>query len=219
MVRIYEKAPDFTAPAATGKGELVEISLSALRGRWVVLFFYPLDFTFVCPTEIQEFSRRVREFDALGARVIGCSVDSVYSHKAWIEHGLGEIAIPLVADITKRIARDYGALLEDKGIATRATFVIDPDGVVQHATINNLGVGRSVDETLRVLQAFGKRQPLLLHPRQDVVAGAVEDAVQSRYAVGDEPLGDRGHDRDAAPTGNTRRHPPCSGTRSSATRG
>ncbi len=166
MVRVYEKAPDFTAPSATGKGEIGETSLAAQRGKWVVLFFYPLDFTFVCPTEIQEFSRRVREFEALGARVIGCSVDSVYSHKAWIEHGLGEIAIPLVADITKRIARDYGALLEDKGIATRATFVIDPDGVVQYACFHNTAIGRSVSETLRVLEALqtGEKCPVEWRP-------------------------------------------------------
>src|SRR5512137_847551 len=128
MVQVLEKDPDFTAPAATGKGELVEISLSAYRGKWVVLFFYPLDFTFVCPTEILEFSKRAREFEALGAKVLVCSIDSQIAHKAWIEHGLGELSIPLVADVTKRIARDYGALLEDKGIATRATYIVDPEG-------------------------------------------------------------------------------------------
>jgi alkyl hydroperoxide reductase subunit AhpC len=154
MVTVYEKAPDFTAPAATGKGEFVEVTLSSLRGRWVVLFFYPLDFTFVCPTEILEFSKRSREFEALHASVLGCSVDSPYAHKAWIENGLGELAIPLVSDITKRISRDYGALLEDQGIATRATFVIDPQGVVQYACFHNTAVGRSVSETLRVLEAL-----------------------------------------------------------------
>ena len=166
MVQVYEKAPDFTAPAATGKGELVQVRLSELRGKWVVLFFYPLDFTFVCPTEILEFSKRAGEFEALGAKVVGCSVDSEYSHRAWIEHGLGELRIPLVSDITKRISRDYGALLEDKGIATRATYVIDPDGVVQYACFHNTAIGRSVSETLRVLEALqtGEKCPVEWRP-------------------------------------------------------
>jgi len=166
MVRVYETAPDFTAPTASGKGEIGEVTLSALRGRWVVLFFYPLDFTLVCPTEIQEFSKRSREFEALGTRVLGCSVDSVHAHKAWIEHGLGELAIPLVSDITKRIARDYGALLEDRGIATRATYLIDREGVVQYACFHNTAVGRSVSETLRVLEALqtGEKCPVDWRP-------------------------------------------------------
>jgi peroxiredoxin (alkyl hydroperoxide reductase subunit C) len=166
MATVYDRAPDFTAPAATGKGEIVEVSLAALRGKWVVLFFYPLDFTTVCPTEILEFSKRAREFEALGARVLGCSVDSQFSHKAWIEHGLGDLAIPLVADITKRIARDYGALLEDRGIATRATYIIDPEGVVQYACHHNTAIGRSVSETLRVLEALqtGEKCPVDWQP-------------------------------------------------------
>jgi alkyl hydroperoxide reductase subunit AhpC len=162
MVQVLQKAPDFTTPAAWGKGEIRPVSLSSYRGRWVVLFFYPLDFTFVCPTEILEFSKRAGEFEALGAQVIGCSVDSEYSHKAWIEHGLGELAIPLASDLTKSIARSYGALLEDRGIATRATYVIDPQGVVQYACYHNTAVGRSVSETLRVLEALqtGEKCPV-----------------------------------------------------------
>jgi len=166
MVAVLEKAPDFTAPAATGKGEFLEVSLKSHRGRWVVLFFYPLDFTFVCPTEILEFSKRAREFEALGAQVMGCSVDSEYAHRAWIENGLGELRIPLVSDITKRIARDYGALIEDEGIATRATFLIDPEGIVQYACYHNTAVGRSVSETLRVLEALqtGEKCPVDWRP-------------------------------------------------------
>ncbi len=166
MVTVYEKAPEFTAPAVTGKGEFTEVRLSALRGKWVVLFFYPLDFTFVCPTEILEFSKRSGEFERLGAQVVGCSIDSQYAHRAWIEHGLGELSIPLVADVTKRIARDYGALLEDKGIATRATYVIDPEGVVQYAAYHNTAIGRSVSETLRVLEALqtGEKCPVEWRP-------------------------------------------------------
>ena len=162
MIQVLQKAPDFTTPAAWGKGEIRPVSLSSYRGRWVVLFFYPLDFTFVCPTEILEFSKRAGEFEALGAQVIGCSVDSEHSHKAWIEHGLGELAIPLASDLTKSIARSYGALLEDRGIATRATYVIDPQGVVQYACYHNTAVGRSVSETLRVLEALqtGEKCPV-----------------------------------------------------------
>ena len=162
MVRVYEQAPGFTAKAASGTGDISEVKLSDYRGKWVVLFFYPLDFTFVCPTEILEFSRRSGEFAKLGTQVLGCSVDSEYSHRAWIEHGLGELAIPLVSDITKEIARSYGALIEAKGIATRATFIIDPQGVVQYASFNNTAVGRSVSETLRVLEALqtGEKCPV-----------------------------------------------------------
>jgi peroxiredoxin (alkyl hydroperoxide reductase subunit C) len=166
MVQVLQKAPDFTTPAAWGKGEIRPISLASYRGRWVVLFFYPLDFTFVCPTEILEFSKRAREFEALGAQVIGCSVDSEHSHRAWIEHGLGELHIPLASDLTKSIARSYGALLEDRGIATRATYVIDPQGVVQYACYHNTAVGRSVSETLRVLEALqtGEKCPVDWRP-------------------------------------------------------
>ena len=128
-------------------------------GKWVVLFFYPLDFTFVCPTEILAFSDRIGEFKALGAEVFGVSVDSRFSHLAWTEKkrqegGISGLAYPLLEDLTKTIARDYEVLDAAGAVALRGLFIIDPQGVVQHATINNLGVGRDVDETLRVLQAF-----------------------------------------------------------------
>src|SRR5512135_574409 len=106
MSMVTRKAPEFELDGVVG-GDLGKVSLASYRGRWVVLFFYPLDFTFVCPTEILEFSKRAGEFEALGAQVIGCSVDSEHSHRAWIEHGLGELAIPLASDITKSIARSY----------------------------------------------------------------------------------------------------------------
>jgi alkyl hydroperoxide reductase subunit AhpC len=162
MVTVLQPAPDFRATAVWGKGEYRDLALSDYRGRWVVLFFYPLDFTVVCPTEIMEFSKRSREFEALGAQVIGCSVDSQHSHRAWIERGLGELAIPLVADLTKGIARSYGALLEDLGFATRATYIVDPAGIVQYACHHNTAVGRSVSETLRVLEALqtGEKCPV-----------------------------------------------------------
>lgn len=160
MVQVLQKAPDFQAKAVVGKGDFTTVSLSDYKGKWLVFFFYPLDFTFICPTEIQEFSRRHEEFKALNAEVLGASVDSEHSHKAWINNGLGELNYPLLADFKKEISQAYGALLED-GFSTRATFIIDPDGVVQYANYHNPNVGRSVSETLRVLQACqtGERCP------------------------------------------------------------
>ena len=150
-------APDFTAQAVFDQ-EFVETTLKQYRGKYVVLFFYPLDFTFVCPTEITAFSDRYSEFSALNAEVLGVSVDSQFSHLAWIqtdrkEGGLGDLAYPLVADLTKEISSSYQVLTEE-GVALRGLFIIDKEGIVQHATINNLAFGRSVDETLRTLQAI-----------------------------------------------------------------
>ena len=166
MVTVLQKAPEFRAPAVFGKGEVREVALSGFAGKWVVLFFYPLDITAVCPTEILEFSKRAREFEGLGAAVLGCSVDSQHSHKAWIEKGLGELNLPLISDLTKSIARSYGALLEDKGFATRATYVIDPQGTVQYASYHTPAVGRSVSEVLRVLEALqtGEKCPVDWRP-------------------------------------------------------
>ena len=155
---VGQQAPSFKAPAFDN-GQIREISLSDYRGKWIVLFFYPLDFTFVCPTEILEFNKKTDEFKKKNAQLIGASIDSVYSHKAWCElsqdkGGIGKLNFPLISDITKHLSRDYGVLLEDKGISLRGTFVIDPEGKVRAATIHDLQVGRCVDETLRVLQAF-----------------------------------------------------------------
>nr|6J13_A Chain A, 2-cys peroxiredoxin [Chlamydomonas reinhardtii]6J13_B Chain B, 2-cys peroxiredoxin [Chlamydomonas reinhardtii]6J13_C Chain C, 2-cys peroxiredoxin [Chlamydomonas reinhardtii]6J13_D Chain D, 2-cys peroxiredoxin [Chlamydomonas reinhardtii]6J13_E Chain E, 2-cys peroxiredoxin [Chlamydomonas reinhardtii]6J13_F Chain F, 2-cys peroxiredoxin [Chlamydomonas reinhardtii]6J13_G Chain G, 2-cys peroxiredoxin [Chlamydomonas reinhardtii]6J13_H Chain H, 2-cys peroxiredoxin [Chlamydomonas reinhard len=150
-------APDFKAQAVFDQ-EFQEITLSKYRGKYVVLFFYPLDFTFVCPTEITAFSDRYKEFKDINTEVLGVSVDSQFTHLAWIqtdrkEGGLGDLAYPLVADLKKEISKAYGVLTED-GISLRGLFIIDKEGVVQHATINNLAFGRSVDETKRVLQAI-----------------------------------------------------------------
>lgn len=158
VATVREAAPVFSGKAVVD-GNIREISLNDYKGKWVVLFFYPLDFTFVCPTEITAFSDRVEEFKKIGAEVVACSVDSEYSHLAWVntqrkKGGLGEMKIPLLSDLTKDISRDYGVLIEDKGIALRGLFIIDPNGVVRHITINDLPVGRSVDEVLRVVQAF-----------------------------------------------------------------
>jgi len=150
-------APDFTAQAVMEDGSFKEIKLSDYRGKYVVLFFYPLDFTFVCPTEIIAFSDRVEEFAKLNTQVIGVSVDSHFSHLAWRntdrnEGGIGQIQYPLVADLNKKIAADYDVLLDD-GIALRGLFLIDKEGVVQHQVVNHLPLGRSVDETLRMVKA------------------------------------------------------------------
>jgi len=133
--------------------------VSFLQGKkYVVLFFYPLDFTFVCPTEITAFSDRMGEFSSINTEVLGVSVDSQFSHLAWIqtprtEGGVGDLAYPLVSDLKRTIAEDYGVLSAD-GVALRGLYIIDKEGVIQHSTINNLSFGRSVDETLRVLQAI-----------------------------------------------------------------
>jgi len=160
-VTIQKPAPDFNAEAVQGT-EFTEVKLSALKGKYVVLFFYPLDFTFVCPTEIIAFDQKYDEFKKRGAEVIGCSVDSKFSHLAWQKvsrdaGGLGGVRYPLVADITKQIARDYGVLVEDggdAGVALRGTFVIDKKGNVRHSTINDLPLGRNIDEYLRLIDAI-----------------------------------------------------------------
>jgi peroxiredoxin (alkyl hydroperoxide reductase subunit C) len=159
------EAPDFRATAVVDQ-EFRDLSLRDYRGRDVVLFFYPLNFTFVCPTEITAFSDRHAEFARLGAVILAVSVDSPYSHLAWVQTerrsgGLGDVAYPLVSDLTKEIARAYHVLDEEAGTALRGLFLIDPDGVIRHSTVNDVAVGRSVDETLRVLQAFQlvRKQP------------------------------------------------------------
>ena len=153
MPMIGQPAPQFTSPGLVN-GEFKDVNLSDYKGQWVVLFFYPLDFTFVCPTEITQFRDRLAEFKKAGAQVIGASVDSVHSHRRWCKDDLGELGYPLLGDITKRVARDYGALLEDKGIATRATYIIDPEGNLQYSALHNLNVGRDAGEILRVLQGL-----------------------------------------------------------------
>ena len=159
-IQVGQSAPDFTAVAVMGDGEFKEdFKLSDYKGKYVALFFYPLDFTFVCPTEIIEFNRKLEKFRAKDVEVIGVSIDSQFSHWAWRntpvdQGGIGEVQYPLVADINKTISRDYGVLLEDAGVALRGTFLIDKDGVLQHSTINNLGLGRNIDETLRMVDAL-----------------------------------------------------------------
>ena len=156
---VQKEAPDFSANAVMPDGSFQEVKLSDYKGKHLVLFFYPLDFTFVCPTEIIAFSDRLKEFHDRGAEVLGVSIDSHFSHLAWRntprkEGGIGEVAYPLLADLDKSIARKYGVLLEQPGIALRGLFIIDKLGVIRHVTINDLPLGRNVDEVLRVIDAM-----------------------------------------------------------------
>jgi peroxiredoxin (alkyl hydroperoxide reductase subunit C) len=156
---IKKPAPDFTAEAVLKNGDFSEISLSSFKDKkYIALFFYPLDFTFVCPSEIIAFSKRVNAFDELNTQILGISVDSKFSHFAWrntpVEKGgIGPINFPLLSDITKEISRDYGVLIDD-AVALRGTFIIDKSGIVRHATLNDLPIGRNVEETLRVIDAL-----------------------------------------------------------------
>ena len=156
--QIGKPAPPFTADAVVN-GDFKSVSLSDYKGKYVVLFFYPLDFTFVCPTEIIAFSDSADEFNKRNTQLIACSTDSKFSHLEWINKprkhgGLGEMKIPVLADTNQKISRDYGVLKEEDGIAFRGLFIIDDKGVLRQITINDLPVGRSVDETLRLVQAF-----------------------------------------------------------------
>lgn len=156
--QVQKPAPEFTGQAVVNK-EFQSIKLSDFAGKYLVLFFYPLDFTFVCPTEIVAFSDRIEEFKAIDAHVVGCSCDSHFTHLAWIntprnQGGLGDIKYPLLADFNKQIAKSYGVLLEKEGIPLRGMFIIDPKGNLRQVTINDLPVGRSVDEALRLVKAF-----------------------------------------------------------------
>lgn len=152
-LKVGTLAPDFKATAFVG-GEFKPVGLKDYQGKWVCLFFYPLDFTFVCPTEIRTFGEKDAEFKELGCQVLACSTDSEFSHKAWFERDLKDVKYPVLADTAHQISRDYGVLLEEKGIALRGTFLIDPKGTLQWMSVNALGVGRSVEEVLRTLRAL-----------------------------------------------------------------
>jgi len=158
MARVGHQAPAFKATALVGQS-FQEISLDDYKGKYLVLFFYPLDFTFVCPTELLQFNQRVKDFEAEGAQVLGVSVDSQYCHLAWInakkdQGGLGgPLDYPLLADLTKKVSEDYGVLVPD-GHSLRATFIIDGNGKVRHLSFNDDPVGRNVDEVVRLIKAF-----------------------------------------------------------------
>ncbi|MFV0387836.1 MAG: peroxiredoxin [Pyrinomonadaceae bacterium] len=158
--KVGEPAPGFDMASTKNIETLAEnVKLEDYKGKWTVLIFYPLDFTFVCPTELTAFSDRLEEFEGIGAEVIGVSTDSVYSHRAWIhtardKGGIEGLKFPLASDNTGEVSRKYGILIEDKGIALRGLFVIDPEGVLKYEVVHDLNIGRSVDETLRVIQGL-----------------------------------------------------------------
>ena len=157
-VLVTQRAPDFSAEAVMPDGQFKHLSLSDYEGKYVLLFFWPLDFTFVCPTEIIAFSDRAKEFADLDCEILGVSVDSHFTHLAWTqkprsEGGIGPTAYPLIADLDKQIARDYD-VLHDSGVALRGLFLIDREGIVRHQVVNDLPLGRSVDEALRMVQAL-----------------------------------------------------------------
>ncbi|NQT39487.1 MAG: peroxiredoxin [Planctomycetes bacterium] len=157
-VLVGKPAPEFSAQAVLPDGSFAQVSLADYQGQYVVLFFYPLDFTFVCPTEIIAFSEATAQFEQAGVQLLGCSVDSHFTHLAWrntprAEGGLGDIAYPLVADLDKKIAEAYDVLL-DAGIALRGLFLIDKQGIVRHQVVNDLPLGRNVGEALRMVKAL-----------------------------------------------------------------
>nr|CAD7204049.1 unnamed protein product [Timema douglasi] len=177
---ISKPAPEWEGTAVIN-GEIKELKLSDFRGKYLVFFFYPLDFTFVCPTEILAFNDRIEEFRRINTNVVACSVDSHFTHLAWMntprkEGGLGKLKIPLLSDLTHKISKDYGVFLDDLGHTLRGLFIIDDRGILRQITMNDLPVGRSVDETLRLVQAFqytdkhGEVCPAGWKPGQDTVS-------------------------------------------------
>jgi len=173
MLTVGQPLPEFKGEALMPNGEFAQCNLGEFKGKWVVLFFYPLDFTFVCPTEIRGFNQHYAEFEKLNTVVLGASIDSVHCHKAWTENGLGKISFPLIGDLKRELALGCG-VLSPEGFANRATFIANPDGVTESVTINSSNVGRSTEETLRTLQALqaGGLAPCGWQPGQDLLQAA-----------------------------------------------
>jgi peroxiredoxin (alkyl hydroperoxide reductase subunit C) len=174
MLQVSRPAPDFSGQALVGR-DFKPISLQQYRGKWVVLVFYPLDFTFVCPTELVGLNDKHPAFESKNAVVIAASTDSVYSHLGWVKADarLSDLKYPILGDITKQTARSYGVLLEEEGVALRGTFVIDPEGVLRFMSVNDLNTGRNIDEILRVLDALqtGEMCPCDWRPGQATLGG------------------------------------------------
>lgn len=160
IAKVGQPAPDFNMPSTKNMETLDEnVKLSDYKGKWLILLFYPLDFTFVCPTELTAFSDRIDELNGIGAEVIGVSTDSVHSHRAWIktprdQNGVADMKYPLASDVGGKLSRKFNILVEDSNIALRGLFIINPEGILQYAVVHDLNIGRSVDETLRVLQGL-----------------------------------------------------------------
>ena len=160
LAKVGQPAPDFNMPSTKNIDTLAEnVKLSDYKGKWLILMFYPLDFTFVCPTELIHFSDRLEEFQGVGAEVVGVSTDSVHSHRAWLktpqdQNGIAGVKYPIASDVGGKLAKAYNILVEDANIALRGLFIVNPEGVLQYSVIHDLNIGRSVDETLRVLQGL-----------------------------------------------------------------
>ncbi|HEV8591566.1 MAG TPA: peroxiredoxin [Pyrinomonadaceae bacterium] len=160
IAKVGQPAPDFNMPSTKDIETLKEnVKLSDYKGKWLILLFYPLDFTFVCPTELINFSDRLEEFHGVGAEVIGVSTDSVHSHRAWLKtpqdkNGIEGVKYPIASDVGGKLAKAYNILVEEANIALRGLFIINPEGVLQYSVVHDLNIGRSVDETLRVLQGL-----------------------------------------------------------------
>ena len=182
-IRVGKPAPELTVETyVRGESEPRAISLAGLRGKWVVLFFYPRDFTFVCPTELRAFARLQRDFARERAVVLGASTDSYYVHQAWYESDerLREVAYPVIADPGHQLCAAYGVLRED-GAALRSTFILDPEGILRHALVNDLEVGRNVEETLRTLRALktGELCPVGWQPGQATLSNRADEVAQA----------------------------------------
>ncbi|KAL4424932.1 hypothetical protein ABPG77_009661 [Micractinium sp. CCAP 211/92] len=195
-VEVGEAAPDFSLPAVVD-GEVKQVSLADYKGKYVILFFYPKDFTFVCPTEIIAFSDRAKEFEALNCQLLACSTDTPEVHLAWIKTprkrgGLGYMQIPILADVTKAVSARYGTLKRDAGIALRGLFLINPEGALEHITVNNFPIGRNVDEALRTLQAVqyvaehGEVCPAGWKPGEKTMVADPEKSLEYFETVGGE---------------------------------
>jgi len=167
MITMGSKAPDFSLQGIH-RGKVAEYSLKSFSGKWLVLFFYPADFTFICPTEVTGFGKLAGEFRAESAEVLGASVDAIETHRSWIDE-LGGVDYPLLSDAEKKMSRDYGVLIDKEGVSARATFILNPAREVNYLTVSHMNVGRSVEETLRVLKALrtGRLCPADWRPGED----------------------------------------------------
>ncbi len=154
MIQVGTKAPEFSNVTAYHQGKFTKISSSDYKGKWLVFFFYPRDFTFICPTELKGFSQHEAEFQKLNCEVLSASTDSEWSHKAWFERDLPDVKYPILADTTHKVSRDYQVFNEQDGLAERGLFIIDPEGTIKYSLISSGSVGRSVKEVLRVVQAL-----------------------------------------------------------------
>ncbi len=174
MIQINQPAPDFHDVTAYQNGDFTKVSLSQYRGKWLVLFFYPRDFTFICPTELKGFAQHADEFVRLGCSILAASTDSGWSHKAWFERDLPQVQYPVLADTTQAVSRAYQVLNEGDGSSERGLFVIDPDGIVKYVLCSAGNVGRSIKETLRVIEALqsGDLCPVEWEPGQSTLGKA-----------------------------------------------